>query len=196
MLSPAKNRFIAIARIIKPQGRRGEVSSEILTDFPERFGKLGKVFLADPRSDSHAEPRAVVLEKAWLHKDRVVLKLAGVDSIGQADSLREFGVMIPYEERIRLPTGSYYTAELEGCRVMTAPPGAGFEIGTVTAVEPTGGVPLLRVTPHADEGRSNEILIPLAQEICREINTETGLIVIDPPGDLLDLNSANARSRK
>lgn len=196
MLSPAKNRFIAIARIIKPQGRRGEVAAEILTDFPERFGKLNKIFLADPRSDSRDEPRAVVLENAWPHKDRIVLKLAGVDSIGQANGLRGFSVMIPYDERTRLPAGSYYCAELEGCRVMTAPLGAGFEIGTVTAVEPTGGVPLLRVTPHAEEGGSNEILIPLAQEICCEINTEAGLIVIDPPGDLLDLNCANARSRK
>jgi ribosomal 30S subunit maturation factor RimM len=57
------------------------------------------------------------------------------------------------------------------------------DLGTVTDVEPTGGVDLLHVA--APRG---EVLIPLAQAICVRIDPEAGEIVIDPPEDLLDLN--------
>jgi ribosomal 30S subunit maturation factor RimM len=56
-------------------------------------------------------------------------------------------------------------------------------LGTVTEVERTGGVDLLHVSDP-----SREVLIPLAQEICKRIDPSTRLIVVDPPADLLDLN--------
>lgn len=61
----------------------------------------------------------------------------------------------------------------------------GQEIGTVVEVEPTGGVDLLHV--RRPDGKS-EVLIPLAQEICKTIDPATRTIVIDPPEDLLTLN--------
>jgi ribosomal 30S subunit maturation factor RimM len=53
-------------------------------------------------------------------------------------------------------------------------------------VESTGGVDVLHV--RRPDGRS-EVLIPLAQEICTRIDSASRTIVIDPPEDLLDLNS-------
>jgi ribosomal 30S subunit maturation factor RimM len=40
--------YLAIARILRPQGRKGEVAAEILTDFPARFHQLQSVFLEVP----------------------------------------------------------------------------------------------------------------------------------------------------
>lgn len=196
-MSAGKGRFATIARVVRPQGRHGEVSAEITTDFPSRFQNLTRVFMTDPDDpiphneaggpDEHgASLRSVPLERAWAHKGRIVLKFAGIDSIDQAERLRGLAVMIPNEERVALPENTYYTGELEGCRVMTGPPGARREVGTVTAVEPTGGVPVLHVSRAASGGP--EVLIPFAQEICREIDPAAKLIVIDPPDDLLELN--------
>jgi 16S rRNA processing protein RimM len=168
-----------VACIVRPQGRRGEVTAEILTDFPERFQSLRSVFLERPGD----APQAARVEKAWLHKGRIVLKLDGVDSISGAEALRGLHVLIRREERIPLGEAQYYRWELEGCRVILERKSPPEEIGTVTSVEPTGGVDLLHVaTPRG------EVLIPLAQDICTRIDPEKKTIVIDPPEDLLELN--------
>jgi 16S rRNA processing protein RimM len=173
-------RFLTIARIAKPQGRHGEVAAEILSDFAARFEGLKVALLEVPGQ----APRPVSVERAWPHKGRVVLKFQGVDSIDSASLLRGLHVMIPWEERAPLAPHEYYLSDLEGCRVVWERQAQ--EIGTVTEVEPTGGVDVLHVARPDGKG---EVLIPLAQEICTRIDPENKIIVIDPPEDLLELNS-------
>ena len=179
----APDQYLAIARIARPQGRHGEVVADILTDFPERFQKLRCAYL----ESAGGEPQVVDIEKTWPHKGRIVLKFAGVDSISQADSLRGLHVFIRTEDRVALPEYNYYVWELEGCRVVRERAGVAEEVGTVTDIERTGGVDLLRVARAGD--KSPELLIPLTPEICTRIDTAAKLILIDPPEDLLELNS-------
>lgn len=171
--------FVAVARIARPQGRRGEVAAEILTDFPGRFAHLKEVYLGAPGGAR----QVVVVEKAWPHKGRIILKFSGVDSIGEAEHLRGMEVLIPSHQRVRLEANQYYVSDLEGCRVIAERDGTASELGTVSGVDPTGGVDVLRV-----ETARGEVLIPLAQEICRRIDTESKVIIIEPPEDLLELN--------
>jgi len=176
---PETEEFLAVARIVRPQGRRGEVAAEILTDFPERLGKLRRAYLENPG----CRPEPVGVDRVWPHKGRVILKLSGVDSIAQAARLRGRHMLIPRDERMPLAAHQHYIWELTGCRVVKECQGAQREVGTVTDVEPTGGTDLLHVaTPRG------EVLIPLAQDICRRIDTAAKTIVIDPPEDLLELN--------
>jgi 16S rRNA processing protein RimM len=171
--------FIAIARVLRPQGRKGEVLAEILTDFPERFARLERAFLDEPG----ASPGAVTVEDAWFHKGKVVLKFAGVGSIGDAEQLRGRYILVPEEERIPLSAHQYYLSDLEGCQVVVESGGPRRVVGTVTEVQQTGGVDLLHVSDGA-----REVLVPFARAICKVIDPEARLIVIDPPEDLLDLN--------
>jgi len=174
--------FLAIARIVRPQGRRGEVIAEILTDFPERFGRLARAYL----EVTDREPRAVAVEGSWPHKGRIVLKFSGVDSIDEADRLRGLHVFILREDRVVLPEHSYYVWDLEGCRVVRDLDGAEQEVGIVTEVERTGGAELLHVARAS--GRGPELLIPLAQDVCKRIDIAAKTILVDPPEDLLELN--------
>jgi 16S rRNA processing protein RimM len=176
------NPFLAIARVVKPQGRHGEVAAEILTDFPARFRDLRRVYLENPGYPPHL----IDIEKVWQHKGRVVLKFSGIDSIDQAKGVVGRHVLISGAERVRLPENYYYLWELCGCRVITDRGGVPAEVGIVTHVETTGGAALLHVA--RSDGRGEEVLIPLAQTICTRIDTERKTIVIDPPEDLLELN--------
>lgn len=180
---PEPDRWVAVARIVKTQGRRGEVAAELLTDFPQRFAALGRVHLAD----SLGAPEVFELENAWPHQGRMILKFSGVDTISAAQALRGRQVLVPREQTVPLPQGAYYVWELEGCRVMRTLGGKDEEIGTVTSVERTGGADLLHVEPR-EAGRA-EWLIPLAEAICTRIDTRAKAIWIDPPEDLLDVNS-------
>lgn len=155
------------------------MAAEILTDFPERFQSLRRAYVEDPSG----EPKEVVIENAWPHKGRMILKLAGVESIGAADELRGRHVLIPQEARVPLAEGHFYFWELEGCRVIRALSNGGEEIGRVTAVETTPSAALLHVSTA-----KGEVLIPLAHEICTRIDIAAKTIWIEPPEDLLELN--------
>ena len=180
MAERVPDRFLAIARVIRPQGRRGELLVEPLTDFPARLQGIRQVFVENPG----AAPRSAEVESVWPHKGRMVIKLSGVDGISSAAELKGRHVLIPAEDRMPLPPDHYYLWELLGCRVVTERQGRRAELGTVTDIEPTGGVDVLHVaTPRG------EVLIPLAQAICTTIDTQARTILIEPPDDLLDLNA-------
>lgn len=182
MVKSEPSQFLAIARIVKPQGRRGEVIAELATDFPDRFNALRNVYLENPGKS----PFPALLENVWKHKSRIVLKFAGIDTIEAASHLRGALVLIPSSERVDLPENSYYWSELVGCRVVLSSPKPASRIGTVTAVEPTGGVALLHVAP--DASGKKEVLVPFTRAICKRIDTQSRTIEIDPPEDLLNLN--------
>lgn len=183
MPSKDPERFLAIARIVRTQGRRGEVAAEILTDFPARFAELRRALLERPGGS----PEAVEVEDTWPHKGRVILKFSGIDTIEQAERLAGLHILIPREERKPLGEHEYYLWELEGCRVVYERDGAEKELGTVSAVTPTGGVNLLHVA-----AAHGEVLVPLAQSICTRIDIASKTILIDPPEDLLELNNPEA----
>jgi 16S rRNA processing protein RimM len=175
----ASGKYLTVARILRPQGRKGEVAAEILTDFPTRFQQLQTAFLEIPGQPQ----KPVTLESSWPHKGQIILKFAGVDSIDSASALRGGELLIPWDKRASLLPHQYYLCELEGCRVIWERKGE--EIGSVIEVESTGGVDLLHV--RRPDGKS-EVLIPLAQEICTRIDAANRTIVIDPPDELLELN--------
>jgi len=186
------NEMISVARVCGSQGRRGEVAVEIKTDFPERFAPGVRFLLAKSNSAS-IEPREYVVENAWPHKGKMILKFAGVDSISDAEALSGLEVLIAHGERKRLPEGNYYLDDLIGCRVIEGER----DLGQVADWEDTGGGILLHVVRvHVDraERRSgdDEILIPFAEDICTDIDTARRAIQVRLPEGLLDLNSAAA----
>lgn len=172
---PALDELISIARIARPQGIRGEAIADILTDFPERFEKLRSVWAISPAG----QVELVNIEKAWLHKGRVVLKIAGFDNMNQAEALRGFRIAITESELAPLPPDTYYDFDLTGCEVSTV---SGEVIGSVEAVEKHGAAPLLKV-----RGENREHLIPLVLSICVEVDVAHKRIVIAPPEGLLEL---------
>ena len=171
----AEDELITVARIIRPQGRHGEVIADLLTDFPERFTARETVRAIRPGG----EVWPLKLERAWLHKGRVVLKFAGYDSIEQAEGLRDVRLVIERSQVAKLPENSYYDFDLVDCEVVTTD---GRRLGRVAEVERCGATPLLAVR---EEGR--EYLIPFALDICTEIDIARKRIVIAPPEGLLDL---------
>lgn len=166
--------LVAIAKIVKPRGLRGEVLADVLTDFPERFEGLETVralFADGTRKD-------LKIEDLWFQKDRIVLRFAGFDSIDAAEELRNVELCIPESESVSLQEGEYFDWELEGCDVETLD---GEPIGIVQNIMRTGGTEILVV-----EGSDKEYLIPFAETICTEVDIAKKVIRVDPPEGLLE----------
>jgi 16S rRNA processing protein RimM len=173
-LDSEREELVAVARVVRTRGIRGEVVAELLTDFPERFEGLDEVIglFADGRREE------LKIERFWFQSGRVVLKFAGYDSIESAEILREAEICVPESDAVELEEGEYYDFELEGCRVETLD---GEPVGTVRELMRTGGTELLVV-----DGGEREYLVPFAETICVEVDVENKLIRIDPPEGLLE----------
>jgi 16S rRNA processing protein RimM len=181
---PPNAQRVTVARIVRPHGVRGEVAAEILTDFPERLTRLTSVELWDGRS----APRRLAVRKCWLshsHGGQAIFHFAACDSVDAAKKHVGLEVQVPLVDRVQLPAGSYYISDLVGCEVRER---GGTEIGRVRDVEINGedvsGTPLLIV-----DSQQGEILIPLAQEICVNVDTVARRIDVVLPEGLLDLNT-------
>jgi len=162
--------MVTIGRIVRPQGRKGEVVVQPLSDRPDRFPSLRQAFVAGESGSA----RPVQVRGAWPHKGRFVLKLEGVDSIDDAERYRGLDLRIPEEDLSALPEGSYYHHQLRGLRVDDA---GGREIGRVAEVMETGGEAAVLVV----RGVNGETLIPLADAFVRTVDLLGGRVVVLVP---------------
>lgn len=167
--------LITIAYIARPQGIRGEVIADLLTDFPERFASLKTAQVKKASGDL----LNLELESHRFHKGRILLKFAGYDTMDAAEDLRDARVVIVRDQLVKLPEDSYYEFDLIGCDVVMA---SGEPVGSVTGVRHYGAAPLLAVV-----GDEREHLIPLVSSICLEVDVANKRVVIDPPEGLLEL---------
>ena len=171
---------ITLARIARPHGLRGEVAAVILTDFPERLPRLRQVWLWNGRSAA----RQMEVLKCRLTPGRgghAIFLFSGVESREAAEALRGSEVQVPRHQRMKLTAGNYYVSDLVGCEVWEQ--GRDAPLGAVRDVQFPGGVPLLAV----DAGEQ-EVLVPLAAEICLKIDPQGKRIDVSLPEGLLDLN--------
>jgi 16S rRNA processing protein RimM len=191
--------WIVLAHLLRPQGRKGEVLAELLTDFPERFDDQRRVFLAAPGFDGvQMEARSAEVVAFWLpvgkNEGRVVLQFAGIDTISDAESIAGKDVIVPREERRPLDEESVYISELIGCTVYDSAKPVGVVEDVQFAMSPDGGrrlddaAPLLAVTsPDGDE-----ILIPFAKAFLVAVNTETKRIDMTLPNGLVEVNRSSS----
>ncbi|MGC2112331.1 MAG: ribosome maturation factor RimM [Candidatus Korobacteraceae bacterium] len=180
-----------MARVLGPQGRRGEVLAELHTDFPQRFEERRQLSGLAPDGSR----RELQLEEHWFHKGGVVLKFAGVDSISDAERLKGFEVQLPREERTELEAGSAYISEIVGCDVWID--GGQRFLGRVIEVQfGAGEAPLLVVrlpicaAPRGPRGEiHSDVLVPYAAEYVTKLDLPEHRIQMQLPEGLLDLDA-------
>jgi 16S rRNA processing protein RimM len=172
----AEGELVAVAQAVRTRGLRGELVANLLTDFPERFDGLESLIAVG----ADATRMTLRLEEHWLQSGRIILKFEDYDSVEAAAALIGYEFAVPEAERVELPEDEFYDWELEGCRVESV---AGEEIGLVREILRTGGVEVLAVD---NKLTGREHLIPLAEDICVEINIERKLIRVDAPEGLLE----------
>jgi 16S rRNA processing protein RimM len=176
--------FITLARVRKTQGRRGEVAVELHSDVPDRFRVGLKLFALAP-DDTRRE---LQIEELWPHKGLLVLKLAGIDSMSDAETLIGFELQVPRSERAQLESGWNYVSDLIGCVVFDA----GREIGKIEDVQfGTGEAPLLIVG-----GGNQRYEIPYAEAYISSADFERKQIHMQLPEGMLELNAPLTEEEK
>jgi 16S rRNA processing protein RimM len=198
----AADAWVWLAQIRRPQGRKGEVFAEILTDFPEKFAERKQLWLLAPDVPAKAgaaaqavglgaraaapAPRQVELQNHWLHKGGVVLHFAQVDSISAAELLAGMIVAIPRAERAALSSDEVYVGDLIGCVLVDVGGAEPVRVGEIADVDRSAGAaPLLVV-----RGAKGEVLVPFAKSYLRKIDLEAKRVEMALPEGLVDLSKA------
>jgi 16S rRNA processing protein RimM len=185
--------WIVLAHLVRPQGRKGELLAELFTDFPDRFVGREDLFLAKSGFEgSPADARRVEVTSSWLpvgkNQGRVVLQLAGIDTISDAESVAGLDVLVPSEQRAQLDADSIYISDLVDCIVFDG----STEIGRITDVQFSSAADGNRLTEAApmlviESNDGQEILVPFVKAFLESIDLPAKRIVMNLPVGLEDV---------
>ena len=179
-MSPDWDDMALVGRIARPHGLRGQVAINPETDFIEqRFAAGARVWTRSAAGDEQ-----LTVSSLRVQNGRPIVGFEGFERIEDVERLQGLELRVPEETLQPLQPGTYYEHQLVGCTVETV---SGDAIGEVAKVE--GGAGASRVAINGPHG---EILIPLAVDICVEIDIANKKIRVNPPEGLLELNETKA----
>jgi 16S rRNA processing protein RimM len=169
--------YVAVGRVVRPWGLRGDLKIEPLTDFPEdRFAPDASLWLDGVKR---------TVEHARSQKGALYVKLSGIDDATAAEACRGLLLEVPEASLPPLEDDEYYHHQLVGLGVVTTD---GAELGTVTEVLPTGGNPVLLV-----RGDAGEVTLPFIDDVIKTVDLEAGRVSVELMEGLLPEPKAERR---
>lgn len=172
---------VAVGRVLKPHGIRGELVVEVRTDEPRQRFAVGAVLGVSQRLPAPpGDRRAVTVSSAREHSGRLIVCFEGVADRAAAEALR--GAVLTVDQAQLPPTDDpeeFYDHELVGLTVELVDGGT---IGSVADVMHGPGGDMLVV---AREG-APDALVPFVHQLVPTVDVAAGRILVDPPEGLLD----------
>ncbi len=167
---------VAVGRVLRPHGVRGEVVIEVLSDVPGRFQPGSRVQGVRP-GPGGTPPLALTVASGRPHKSGAVVRFAGCEGREAAEALRGLDLEVPRAEVPSAPSGTYYQYELLGCRCRND----GEELGRVVEVVEDGGGVMLIV-----EGGGRRVPVPFVKQFLLDVDVARGRIDLALPPGLLE----------
>lgn len=166
--------YLEIGIITRFQGNKGEVRIKATTDIPERFLDLDFVYLKRGK-----ELKELEIEYIRFHKQFVIIKFFAVNSIDEAEKLKNYQILIDKSEKYLLPEDNFYVSDLIDCEVYLE---SGRYLGILIDVVDTSGTDIFLV-----QGQDKKYMLPASREMILEIDLENKKIIVDPIPGILDL---------
>ena len=158
--------YFEIGQTVNTFGVKGMVKIYPYTDDITRFEKLKKVNLTGKNSKKEYE-----IEEVKYHKNMVLIKFKGVDTVEQAEELRNFYIQIERKDATPLEEGSYYIADLINLDVYTD---EGEKLGILEDIFNTGSNDVYVVK----DLNGKQILLPGIEDVIKEIDLKEGKILV------------------
>ncbi len=154
---------MAVARVRRPFGVKGELLLAVLTDFPRQLFQAERLYIGE-------EHRPYTVESLRRHGEDMLLQLEGVSDRDQAETMRGEALFTRTDDLPPLPPGVFYLHQIEGLEAVTE---EGESLGRVTEILKTGANDVYVV-----QGVKGEILLPAIPQVIREVRLEDGRIVV------------------
>ncbi|HTY41183.1 MAG TPA: ribosome maturation factor RimM [Thermoanaerobaculia bacterium] len=167
--------LLVVGTVRRPHGLSGEVSVEVLTDFPERFSPGTRLLWR-----RGAEARELVVAGARPHGGGLLLTVEGCADVTAARALQGGELCVAEADAHPAPAGYFYSHEVRGFRCED---GSGRLLGEAAGLEATPAGAMLTVAV----GDGREALVPWTYPIVVDVDREGRRIVLDPPEGLFEL---------
>jgi len=154
--------FLAIGKLRRPHGVRGEILMDVLTDFPERIHVGKRLYVGNDHQVTKLK------SMRWADKSMIV-SFEGYPDRETVGVLRNQIVFIPNSDLPPLPEGDYYHHQLIGKEVVTDD---GRSLGKLTQIIETGANDVGIVQPEI----GSEILLPLIDDVLLDIDEDAGIV--------------------
>lgn len=158
--------YFRIGLFLRPHGVRGEVKLLPLTDDVRRFSKLKQAFI-ESKNGEYRQIRVVSAKIAG--ENAVIVKLEGIDSMDEAERLRDMYICVDREHAVRLPEGTYFIKDLIGCKVFLD---SGEQLGTMVDVYETNANDV-----YVIQGRE-KISVPALKKLLDTVDIDNKSIIL------------------
>ncbi len=159
---------LRVGKIVNTHGLKGEVKVIPLTDDPKRYNELDFVLIDGIERK---------IQGCKYQKDRVIVKIEGINTIEEAETYKTKYMEIPREYAVPLEEDTYYIADIIGCTVYDT---NGKDLGQIYDVIQTKNNDVYWIR------KPKELLIPVLLEIVTDIDIENRKITIKPVGEWQD----------
>ena len=160
--------YFKVGQIVNTHGIKGEVKVIPLTDDVNNFKRYGKVLIDDTWRK---------IQGVKFQKDRVILKLEGIESINEAETFKLKYLRVLRSEEPELPDNMYYIKDIIGATVYDT---ENNDVGKIAEVLETKNNDVYWIK------KPKELLIPVLDNIVLEINVPEKKVIIKPVGEWLD----------
>ena len=157
---------LEIGQIVNTFGIKGIVKVKPFTDDINRFDNLKTVYIEKNNTQKEYE-----IEEVKYHKDMVLIKFKGVDTVEQAELLRNAYLTISRDSAEKLEEGRYYIVDMLGLEVYTDEQ---VLLGTLEDIFNTGSNDIYVVK----DKQGKQILLPAIQDVIKQIDMENRKMIV------------------
>jgi len=159
--------YFEIGQIVNTSGLKGLLKVNPYTDDITKFEYFKKVIV-----EKNKEQKEYEIEEVRYQKNQVLLKLKGIDTIEEAEKLRNCMIKVHRDDEPKLPEDTYFIADIIGLEVFTD---ENELLGTVKDIFPLPGAGHdVYVVQNGDK----EILLPGKKEVIKQIDLKSHKITV------------------
>lgn len=162
------NEYFKVGQIVNTHGIKGEVKVMVLTEDPNNFKRYGKVLVDNEWKK---------IESVKFQKDRVILKLEGINSMNDAETFKQKYLSVLRADEPELNEDEYYIVDIIGSQVVDT---EGNDLGKIAEVIQTKNNDVYWIKSP------KQLLIPVLENIVLDINVEDKKVLINPVGEWQD----------
>ena len=167
---------LKVGKIVNTHSLKGEVKVISSTDFEEeRFKKGSKLLI----TRGNQLIREVIVESYRNHKNFLLVKFEGIDSVEEAEKLKNLQIKIDSDEVGELEENEFYFHQIIGCEVFDE---NDKNLGEIIDI----------LTPGANDvwvikgENGKEILIPYIEDVVKKIDITSKKVNIEVMEGLID----------
>ncbi|MGG7176010.1 ribosome maturation factor RimM [Clostridium paraputrificum] len=160
--------YFKVGQIVNTHGIKGEVKVMSYTDDVNNFKRYKKVLVGNEWKN---------IQGVKFQKDRVILKLEGIDTMNDAETYKQKYLSVPRDEEPELPEDTYYVSDLINCTVYDTNDN---DLGKVFDVIQTKNNDVYWIK------EPKQLLIPVLRDIVLDVDIDNKKILISPVGDWQD----------